>query len=73
MFDAASTSLLLDSSTDLVTMARQLRPIATDGVQRFNLDVRGTEIDGKSVLQLRDGALPVIAYFQGGPPPPVAS
>jgi LCP family protein required for cell wall assembly len=73
VIDAASTSLLLDSSTDLVTMARQLRPIATDGVQRFNLDVRGTEIDGKSVLQLRDGALPVIAYFQGGPPPPVAS
>ena len=73
VIDAASTSLLIDASTDPLRMARQLRPIATNGVQRFSLDVRGTEIDGKSVLQLRDAALPVIAHFQGGPPPPVAS
>ena len=73
VIDAASTSLLLDPSTDVVRMARQLRPVATNGVQRFDLDVRGTEIDGKSVLELREAALPVIAYFQGGPPPPVAS
>lgn len=71
--DAGVSSVLVDESLDVITMARRLRPVATDGVQRYSLPVRGTTIDGKSVLLLDDGALEVISYFQGGPPPPSAA
>ncbi|MGD9703347.1 MAG: LCP family protein [Acidimicrobiia bacterium] len=69
LIDAGVDSLLVDTALDVPTMARQLRPVASSGAQRYALAVRGTEIDGKSVLVLQDEALAVIAYFQGGPPP----
>jgi LCP family protein required for cell wall assembly len=72
LIDAGVDSILIDRSLDLPTMARQLRPVASGGVQRYSLAVRGDEIDGKAVLRLQDEALAVIAYFQGGPPPVAA-
>ena len=62
-------AVLIDRSLDVPTMARQLRPVASGGVQRYTLAVRGAEIDGKAVLRLEDEALAVISHFQGGPPP----
>lgn len=69
LIDAGVDSVLIDGSLDVPTMARQLRPVASGGVQRYTLAVRGAEIDGKAVLRLQDEALAVIAHFQGGPPP----
>jgi LCP family protein required for cell wall assembly len=74
LVEAATGALSVDPQLDIVRMARQLRPAATGGVRRFSLPVRGTEIDGKSVLLLEDStALPIIAYFQGGGPAPEAA
>lgn len=72
LVDAGTSAMTVDDELDPVAMARQLRPVASDGVQRYALPVRGTTIDGKSVLVLDDGALEVIAHFQGGPPPPAS-
>jgi len=71
--DAGVSSILVDPALDLATMARELRPVASNGVQRYSLPVRGTTIDGKSVLLLDDGALQIISYFQGGPQPPASA
>lgn len=73
VIDAVVAATTIDPGLDLVDAARQLRPAASGGMQRFALPVDPDEIDGKSVLILRPAAaLPLIAYFQGLAPAPAA-
>lgn len=73
--DAAIASLTVDPQTNVLTAAAELQPLANGGFDRYQLPVRGTEVDGNSVLELDDGAQAILDYFSGvGPkPPPAAS
>ncbi len=56
--------------TNLIDAANELRPLADGGLATYRLPVVGATIDGKSVLELDEGALRVLAYFAGTGPAP---
>ena len=73
VLDAVVSSLRIDPSLDLPEVAGQLRTAAGAGLTTFALPVAPDEINGKSVLVMRnESALPLIAYFQGTGPVPAA-
>ena len=47
-----------------------LKAAAEEGLQTYSLPVVGVEIDDKSVLELGEGAQPILDYFRGVGPPP---
>lgn len=66
-------SLTVDDDLDLVGAAASLRTAVDSGLMTYALPVRGTTIDGKSVLLLADGADQVLSFFRGDGPAPVAT
>ena len=73
MISAASGSLRLDPNLDPLSAAGNLRKAFGAGLVTFVLPSDGANIDGNSVLILRDGpeAQVVLAYFRGVGPLPV--
>ncbi|MCH9834472.1 LCP family protein [bacterium] len=69
---AASGSLRLDPNLDPLMAAGNLREAFGAGLVTFVLPSDGANIDGKSVLILRDGpeAQTILAYFRGDGPLP---
>jgi LCP family protein required for cell wall assembly len=70
VIDAAVESVQVDPGTNILKAAKQLRPLADGGFDRYTLPVIGKKIDGNSVLELDAGALPIIEYFAGRGPKP---
>lgn len=62
---AATSSMRTDGSLDLIDAAGALREAAVVGLSTYSLPVVGREIDGKSVVELGDGAEPILDYFRG--------
>ena len=54
----------------ILTAAKQLRPLADGGFDRYTLPVVGKRIDGNAVLELGDGAQAILDYFAGRGPKP---
>lgn len=78
--DPFRASTLLTAGTEAVRMDPGLDPIAAAGTLRkafstglitYQLPVVGVTKNGNAVLELVDGAEPILDYFRGiGPPPP---
>lgn len=65
VIDAAIDSVQVDPGTNILTAAKQLRPLADGGFDRYTLPVVGRTIEGNSVLELGDGAQEILDYFAG--------
>jgi len=63
--DAAISSVRIDRALDPIEAAGALREAAAIGLSTYSLPVVGLEIDDKSVLELADGAEPILDYFRG--------
>lgn len=68
--NAAIDSVQVDPATNILTAAKQLRPLADGGFDRYTLPVVGKTISGNSVLELGDGAQAILDYFAGRGPKP---
>lgn len=68
--ESVADSVRADPGTNLIDAANELRPLADGGLATYRLPVVGETVDGKSVLQLDEGALRVLAYFAGTGPAP---
>ena len=73
LIDAASGSVRIDAGLDPITAVGTLRRAFTAGLDTFQLDVRGDNFNGKSILRLNDSSKPVLDYFRGIGPLPVVS
>lgn len=72
LIEAASRAIRMDPGLDPVGAAGTLRKAFSTGVNKYQLPVIGVEKDGNAVLELDEGANPILDYFRGiGPPPPV--
>lgn len=69
---SAAGALRIDAASDLVATAMSLRPAIGAGITRWSLPVRPETIDGKAVLVLTAEAGPLIEWFRGTGPMPVA-
>lgn len=66
-------ALRVDQGTDPVEAAQTLRAAATAGLHAVQLPVVGETINGNAVLELGDGAEPILDFFRGvSSEPPVA-
>lgn len=63
---AAVDSLRVDSGTDLIEMAKAVRPVASGGVVRVPLPVYSDTVRDKSVLRLAQGSPAILEYLAGG-------
>jgi LCP family protein required for cell wall assembly len=70
---SSGSSLTVDADLDVIVAANSLRTAVGGGLATYALPVRGTTIDGKSVLLLGDGSDAVLAYFRGDGPAPAAT
>jgi len=73
LIDAASGSVRIDAGLDPITALGTLRKAFTAGLDTYQLDVRGDNLNGKSILRLNDSSKPVLDYFRGVGPLPVVS
>lgn len=65
VLDAAVASVGAEPGFNALDAAARLRSAATGDLESVALPVSGTSIDGKSVLQLADGADALLAWFAG--------
>ncbi len=73
LIDAVSSSVRIDAGLDPIGAAGTLRKAFSTGLATYQLDVRGDDFNGKSILRLNDSSQPVLDYFRGiGPLPVVA-
>ncbi len=73
LIEAASKVVRMDPGLDPVKAAGTLRKAFSAGVSKYQLPVVGVERSGNAVLELGEGAEPILDYFRGvGPPPPIA-
>jgi hypothetical protein len=62
----------MDPGLDPVAAAGTLRNAFATGLNKSQLPVTGVTRNNMAVLELADGAEPILDYFRGiGPPPPV--
>ena len=73
LIDAASDSVRIDAGLDPITAVATLRKAFVAGLDTYQLDVRGEDFNGKSILRLNDSSKPVLDYFRGIGPLPVVS
>lgn len=73
LIDSFSASVRIDAGLDPIGTAGTLRKAFSTGLTTYQLDVRGEDFNGKSILLLNDASGPVLDYFRGvGPLPPPA-
>ena len=71
LIDAVTSSVRIDSTVDALEAAESLRQAAETDLTTFSLPVVGTTIEGNAVLEIDDGAQPILDDFRGvGPRPP---
>jgi LCP family protein required for cell wall assembly len=72
LISAGTAAVRMDPGLDPISAAGTLRKAFGVGLNKYQLPVNGTTIDGNAVLLLDDSAQPILDYFRGvGPPPPV--
>ncbi len=71
LIEAVSSSVRIDAGLDPIGAAGTLRKAFTTGLATYQLDVRGEDFNGKSILRLNDSSRPVLDYFRGIGPLPV--
>ncbi len=70
---AASAAVRMDPGLDPIAAAGTLRKAFATGLNKYQLPVVGVTRDGNAVLELGDGAEPILDYFRGvAPAPPVS-
>lgn len=73
LITAAGDAVKMDPGLDPVAAAGTLRKAFTTGLNKYQLPVTGVTRNGNAVLELADGAEPILDYFRGvGPRPPLA-
>ncbi|MEX0846228.1 MAG: LCP family protein [Ilumatobacteraceae bacterium] len=70
LLEAGGSAVRVDDELDLLQAASSLRPAVDAGLATWSLPIVGTTIDGKSVLQLGDGAAALLDWFAGRGPAP---
>ncbi|HEY3485738.1 MAG TPA: LCP family protein [Ilumatobacteraceae bacterium] len=70
LINAVTSSIRIDSTVDALEAAESLRQAAEQDLATFSLPVSGITIDGNAVLELDDGAQPILDYFRGVGPRP---
>ncbi len=71
LIDSVSDSVRVDHGLDPIEVAGTLRKAFSNGLVTYQLDVRGDDFNGKSILRLNDASEPILNYFRGiGPLPP---
>jgi LCP family protein required for cell wall assembly len=74
LITAASGAVRMDPGLDPVAAAGTLRKAFATGLNKYQLPVTGVTRNDMAVLELAEGAEPILDYFRGiGPPPPVVS
>ncbi len=72
LIDSVSGSVRLDPGLDAIGAAGTLRKAFATELATYQLDVRGDDFNGKSILRLNESSEPLLDYFRGiGPQPPV--
>jgi LCP family protein required for cell wall assembly len=70
LIEAVSGSVRIDQGLDPIGAAGTLRQAFSTGLATYQLDVRGEDFNGKSILRLNEGSQPILDYFRGlGPLP----
>lgn len=73
LVQAVSDSVRIDAGLDPIAAAGTLRKAFATGLVTYQLDVRGEDFNGKSILRLNDSSAPVLDYFRGVGPLPVVT
>lgn len=73
LIDAVSSSVRIDAGLDPIAAAGTLRKAFATEVATYQLDVRGENFNGKSILRLNDSSKPILDYFRGIGPSPVVT
>jgi hypothetical protein len=71
LIESVSSSVRIDAGLDPISAAGTLRKAYSTGLATYQLDVRGEDFNGKSILRLNDSSRPVLDYFRGIGPLPV--
>jgi LCP family protein required for cell wall assembly len=70
LIESVSDSVRIDQGLDPISAAGTLRKAFGTGLVTYQLDVRGEDFNGKSILRLNDSSKPILDYFRGlGPLP----
>ena len=70
LIESVSDSVRIDQGLDPISAAGTLRKAFATGLATYQLDVRGEDFNGKSILRLNDSSKPILDYFRGlGPLP----
>jgi LCP family protein required for cell wall assembly len=72
LIESVSSSVRIDNGLDPVAAAGTLRKAFSTGLATYQLDVRGETINDKAILLLNDSSQPILDYFRGLGPLPVA-
>jgi LCP family protein required for cell wall assembly len=70
VINAAVESVQVDPDTNILRAAKQLRPLADGGFDRYTLPVEQDWVGDAAVLELGDGAQEILDYFAGRGPKP---
>jgi len=75
LISSVSSSVRIDNGLDPISAAGTLRKAFSTGLATYQLDVRGEDFNGKSVLRLNEPSESILDYFRGiGPlPAPVTT
>jgi LCP family protein required for cell wall assembly len=73
LISAGSAAVRMDPGLDPIAAAGTLRKAFSTGLVKYQLPVEGVTRDGNAVLELGDGAQPILDYFRGIAPAPPAS
>ncbi|MFT4866676.1 MAG: LCP family protein required for cell wall assembly [Ilumatobacter sp.] len=72
LIESVSDSVRIDNGLDPIAAAGTLRKAFSTGLVTYQLDVRGETFNGKSILLLNDSSQPILDYFRGIGPLPIA-
>jgi LCP family protein required for cell wall assembly len=72
LIDSVSTAVRIDNGLDPIAAAGTLRKAFSTGLVTYQLDVRGETFNDKAILRLNDASKPILDYFRGLGPLPVA-
>lgn len=73
LITAGTNAVRMDPGLDPIAAAGTLRKAFSTGLNKYQLPVVGVTKDGNAVLELDDGAEPILNYFRGNGPAPVLS
>jgi LCP family protein required for cell wall assembly len=73
LISAGTAAVSMDPGLDPIAAAGTLRKAFSAGLNKYQLPVVGVTKNGNAVLELADGAEPILDYFRGvAPAPPVS-